>query len=118
MDCLAVTGALGIFTQPEAEVEAQLDQVGNYTGFGVEGDGRSVHDGVDNAEGDGLFLFDQRVLNAVGFKTGEAYVQSDVSLGVWSLSEVGEAIQEVGHCNHPSRLRNRLFPSQSSRCLE
>ena len=35
LDCSAVTGLLGIFTEPETEVEAQLDQVGNLAGFGV-----------------------------------------------------------------------------------
>ena len=52
--CLAVTSALDVFTQPEAEVEAQLDQVGDMSGFGVGGGGRCSHDRVDNVEGDGI----------------------------------------------------------------
>ena len=35
LDCSMVAGALGVFTQSETEVEAQDDQVGNLTGFGV-----------------------------------------------------------------------------------
>ena len=83
LDCSAVTGALGVFTQPEAEVEAQLDQVGDMTGFGVGGGGCYVHDGMDNSKGGSFFSFDRRVLNVVGFKLiGEASVQSGVGLGV------------------------------------
>ena len=40
LDCSAVTGALGVFIQPEAEGEAQLDQVRFMSGFGVGGGGR------------------------------------------------------------------------------
>ena len=55
-------------------------------------------------------MFDLRVLNTVGFKlVGEASVQFGVGLGVWRLSRVREAIQEVGRHNRPPRLRNRLF---------
>ena len=57
------------------------------TGLGVGGDGRCGRYGVDNDEGGGLFFFDQRVLDAVGFKlAGDASVQSGVGLGVWRLS--------------------------------
>ena len=102
MDWLAVAGALGVFTRPEAEVDAQLDQVGDLTGFGVGGDGRCGYGGVDNAKGGGLFLFGRRFLDAVVFNlTGEAYVQSVVRLGVCKLSKVGNAIQEVGLLNRP-----------------
>ena len=31
-----VTGTLGVFTQLEAEVESQLDQVGDMSGLGLE----------------------------------------------------------------------------------
>ena len=66
-----------------AEVEAQLEQVGNIAVLGVGGVFRHGHDGLGNAEGGGLFLFERRVLDAVGFKmTGEAYVQSGVDLSV------------------------------------
>ena len=80
--------------------------------FGVVGGGggRCSHDVVYNSEGGGLFSFDWRVLGALGFNmTGEDSVQSGVGLGVWRLSRVGEAIQEVGRQNHPPRLRNRLL---------
>ena len=52
LDCLAVAGALGEFSQTEVEVEAKCDQVGNLLGFEVVGDGRCGHDGVNNAEGE------------------------------------------------------------------
>ena len=90
LDCLAVTGAIGVFAQPEAELESQLDQVGNMMGFIFGGDGHRGHNGLDIADGDGLFLFEWRVLNAVGFKlTGETSVQSSVGLGIWRISRVG-----------------------------
>ena len=111
LGCLAVTGEFGVFAQPEAEVEAQLVQVGGMTGFSVGGGVRRGHDGFENAKEGGLFLFDRRVLDAVGFKLlGETSVQSGVGLGVWRLSWVGEAIQEVGFHNFPPYLRKRLFP--------
>ena len=79
-------------------------------GFGVEGGGCYGHNGADNANGVRIFLFDRRVLDAAAFKlTGEASVQSGVGLGIWRLSRIGEAIQEVGRHNRPPRLRNRLF---------
>ena len=106
LDCSAVTGALGVFAWPEADVEYQLDQVGYMSGFGVGFGDRCSHDGVDNSEGDGLFLFDRRVLDAIGFNpTDEASVHSSVGLGVWRLSRVEEAIQDVGRRNCPPCLR-------------
>ena len=111
LDCSPVAGALGVFVRSEAEVEAQGDQVGDLTVFGVGGEGCYGNDGVDDAEWDSLFSFDQRVLQAVDFELpGETSVQSGVSLGVGRLSWVGEAIQEVGCRNCPPCLRNRLFP--------
>ena len=50
---------------------------------------------MDDAKWNGLFLFDRRVLKAIGFKLpGETYLQSGVGLGVGGGSWVGEAIQE------------------------
>ena len=70
-----MTSALGVIAQPEAEVEAQLDQVGNMTGFGVGFGGHRSQFGLDNAKGGGLLLFDRKVLDAIYFKlTGEASV--------------------------------------------
>ena len=78
-DCSAVTGSLGVIARPETEVEAQLGQVGNMLVFGFGCGGRCCHDGVDNYKGVSLFSFDQRVLDAVGFKlTDEVSVQSSV----------------------------------------
>ena len=37
LDCSPVAGALGVFVRSEAEVEAQGDQVGYLTGFGIGG---------------------------------------------------------------------------------
>ena len=62
-----MAGALGVFARPEAEVESQCDQAGNLAGFRVGGDGRSGHYGVDNDEGDGIFLFNRRILDALRF---------------------------------------------------
>ena len=107
-----MTGALGVFARLEAEVEAQGDQVGYLTGFGIGGEGCCGGDGVDNADWDGLFSFDQRFLQAVDFELpGETSVQSSVGLGVGRLSWVGETILEVGRCNCPPCLRNGCFPN-------
>ena len=66
---------------------------------------------MDDAEWDGLFLFDQRALQVVRFELpGEAPVQSGVGLGVGRLPWVVEAIQEVGPRNCPPCLGKRLFP--------
>ena len=55
-------------------------------------------------------MFDRRFFNAVGFKLiGETSIQSGVGLGAWGISRVREAIQEVGLCNNPPSLRNRIF---------
>ena len=111
LDCSLVAGALGVFTRSEAEVEAQGDQVGNLTGFGIGGEGCCGDDGLGDAEWDGLFSFYRRVLQAVGFELpGETSVQSGVGLGVKKLSWVREAIQEVGRRNCPPCLRKRIFP--------
>ena len=111
LDCSLVAGALGVFTQSEAEVEAQGDQVGDLPSFGIGGEGCCGDDGVDDAEWDGLFSFDRRVLQAVVFEPPvETSIQSSVGLGVERLSWVGETIQEVGCHNWPLCLRNLLFP--------
>ena len=39
LECSPGAGALGVFTRLEAEVEAQGDQVGDLTGFGILGEG-------------------------------------------------------------------------------
>ena len=79
-------GALGVFVRSEAEVEAQGDQIDNLTGFGVGREGCCSNDGIDDAKQDGLFSFDRRVFNTIGFKLpGETSVQSGVGLGVRRL---------------------------------
>ena len=39
LDCSVVASALGVFALSEAEVEAQGDQIGDLTGFGIGGEG-------------------------------------------------------------------------------
>ena len=73
---------------------------------------------MSNGKGGCFFLFDQRFLNPVGFKLlGEPQVQSGVGLGVGGLPGVWEVIQEVGHCNRPPCLRNRLLPKSVNLAL-
>ena len=89
-----VASALGVFIQSEAEVEAQVDQIGNLTGFGVGREGGCGNNGMHDAKWYGLFLFDRRVLKAVGFKLlGKTSAQSGMGLGVERFSWVGKAIQ-------------------------
>ena len=65
---------------------------------------------MDNAYQDGLFLFNWGVFDPICFELpGEALVQPNVSLGIRGLLGVGESSQEVGHCNRPPCLRNRLL---------
>ena len=111
LDRPAVAGALRVFTGPEAEVEANGDQVGNMVGSGVGGGSCLGDDGLDNPEGDCLFSLDRGIFEAVGLKLPcEELVEPSVRLGVGRFSGVGETIQEVGRCNRPPCLRNRLFP--------
>ena len=66
---------------------------------------------MDDAKWDGLFLFDRRVLQAVGFELPvETSVQSNVGLGVGRLSWVGGGIQEVGcrNCPFPKLVHSAL----------
>ena len=89
LHCPAVAGALEVLAGPQAEVESQDDQVGGVSGLLVGGCVGGKHDEVDDAEGDGFFSSDRRVLNPVGFKLpGELHVQSFVGLGVGGLPGV------------------------------
>ena len=111
LDCPAVVGALRVFTGPEAEVEANSDQVVNVVGSGVGGGSFHGDDGVHDSQGGGIFSSDGGFLDPVGLELPcEALVEPGVCLGVGRFSGVGQTIQEVGHCNHPPCLRNRLFP--------
>ena len=70
---------LGVLSQYDTEVEAELDQVGNVTGFGFSVSCRCSHYIVDNAKEGGLRLLDRWVLDALGLKLpGEAPVHSGV----------------------------------------
>ena len=55
LDCSEVAFALGVFEVPEAELESQLDQVGNVPGLWVEGGGSRGHDELDGAHGGWIF---------------------------------------------------------------
>ena len=89
MDCLSVAYALGVFEGPEVEVEAQFDQVSNVVGLMIRGGGCHGYNGVNDSQGDGLFLIDWWILNPVGFElTGEALVDTGVRFGVRGFSGI------------------------------
>ena len=81
LDCPAVACALGVFAGPEAEVEAQLDKVGNVVGLGDVGVGSYGHNGVNDSQGDRFFLPEWEILNPVGIELlDEVLVKTGVSL--------------------------------------
>ena len=84
-------------------------------GFGVGGGGCRVLDGEDDAQGGGLLPLDWGIFDPVSFElSGKALVQADVNLGVrggGGVSGVVKFIQEVGCCNFPLCLINRLLPN-------
>ena len=111
LDRPAVAGALHVFTGSEVEVDANGDQVGNMVGSGVGGGSCLDDNGLDDPEGDCLFLLDRRIFETVGLGLPcEALVKPNVRLGVSRFSGAGKTIQEVGRCNRPPCLRNRFFP--------
>ena len=57
----------GVFTRQKSEVEPQLNQVGDIPSFGVGGGVCRVHDGVDGAQGGGLFPLDWGDFNPISF---------------------------------------------------
>ena len=59
LDYTAVACKIVILTQPEAEVETQLDQVGDVAGYGVGGQVSYGHNGLYNADWDGLLTLDR-----------------------------------------------------------
>ena len=64
LGCPMVACAIGVFAGPEAEVESQLEEVVDVLGRwfrGGVGDSRG-HDGLDDAQGGGVFLLDGRRL--------------------------------------------------------
>ena len=58
LDCHVMDCVLGVFIGTKAEVETQLYQVSDMPGFGVGVGGFRGHDGVDDAQGGGIFLLD------------------------------------------------------------
>ena len=111
LDCPAVAGALRAFAGSQAEVQANGDQVGYVAGSGVGGGSFLVDDGLDDSEGDCLFLSDRGIFEAVALEFPcEALVEPSVCFGVSRFSGVRQTIQEVGRCNCPPCLRNRFFP--------
>ena len=72
---------LGVFAGPEAEVEAQLEQVGSVVFLGVVGVGSCGRNGVNSFQGGIFFLLDWGMLDPVGFDMpGEALVGTGLSL--------------------------------------
>ena len=111
LDFLLVAGVLNVFTRPEAEVEANGDQVVDVVGSGVVGAGCSSADGVNYSQGDGFFSLDGGILDPIGLEFPcEALVDPGVCLRVGWFYGVGKTIQGVGRCNCPPCLRNRFFP--------
>ena len=79
MDFPVMSCVLGVLSQPETEVEANLDQVGDIAGFGFSGGCRCSRIGLDDAKGGGLLFLYRFFLNAVFFKLmGQTHVQSNV----------------------------------------
>ena len=73
--------AYGVFVGPEAEVESQLDQVGDVVSLGVGGVGSCGHNGVNDSQGVGFYPIDSGILDPVGFELpGEALFNIRVSL--------------------------------------
>ena len=81
LDCPVVAGALRVFTGPEAEVEANGDQVGNVVGYAVGGGSCLGDDGVHHSQGDGLFLLDRGIFEPICLELPcEALVEPGVCL--------------------------------------
>ena len=57
--------ALGLFLGIEAEVEAQLDQVGDLSGLWVGVGGSRIHDGLDNTKGSVSFMLDRNIIDPI-----------------------------------------------------
>ena len=67
--------------------------------------------GVNYSQRDSFSPLGWGIYDTVGFElSGEALVETSVSLWVRGGSGIGQAIQEVGHCNIPPCLINLLFP--------
>ena len=74
---------LNVFVGPEAEVEAQLDQIANVSGIWVGVGVSRGQDGLDDDQGGGFYTLGGRILDPIISElTGEAPVQAGVSLGV------------------------------------
>ena len=83
LDFSVMACALDIFTGLKAEVEPQLDQVGNMPGFGVGGGGCRRHNGVDDAQVGGILPLDWEIFDPIKCALlVKVLVQADVSLGV------------------------------------
>ena len=81
LDCPAVACALGVFAGPEAEVEAQLDKVGNVVGLGDVSVGSYGHNGVNDSQGDRFFQLGWGILDPVGFELpGGALIETGETL--------------------------------------
>ena len=82
-ECPVMACALGVFVGLKAEVEPQLDQVGNMPVFGVGGGGCRRHNGVDDAQVGGILPLDWEIFDPIKCALlVKVLVQADVSLGV------------------------------------
>ena len=74
---------LCVFAEPEAEVEANCDQVDNVVDSGIEGGGFCSDDEVNDYQGGRLFLMDGEILEPVGLKLPhESLVKPGVHLRI------------------------------------
>ena len=97
-----MASALPVFTGPEAEVEANGDQVGDVVVYGVGGVICLGKYGLHDYQGGGFLSSDRGVLNPICLELPcEALVDPGVCLGVSRFSGIGQTIQEVGCCNLP-----------------
>ena len=110
LDGSAMAGALGVLTGTQEEVETQDNQVDDVSVFLIGGVSRCGHDGVDDTQRYGLFLFNRGIFDPICFDLmGEPLVQSNMTLGLGGILGVGESFQELGRRGCPPCLRNRLL---------
>ena len=76
-----VAGALRVLAGPEAEVEANCNQVNDVVGFGFTGAGCRGDNIVNDSQGGGIFSSDGGILEPVGLEfPREALVEPGVRL--------------------------------------
>ena len=68
LDRPAVVSAIRVFAGPEAEIEANCDQVRDLVGSGVIGAGCHGNNGVNDSQGDNIFSPDGGIIGSVGLE--------------------------------------------------